>query len=76
MNKPSDLWTFESLFNINLSCSNPPLFVRSGIHRKTDFLHFDIAAMKIEYVSKQTVSYLYNKKVNFSNTTKWKWAST
>ena len=76
MNKPSDLWTFESLHNINLSCSIPPLFVRSIIYRKIDFLNFEINAKKNEYVSTQTVFYLYNKKVNFSNTTKWKWAST
>lgn len=62
MNKPSDLWTFESLHNINLSCCNPPLFIRSIIHRKTDFLRNRISncLYRPSYISLESALSHYN----------------
>ncbi len=73
MNKQFDARIYESPNIINFSLNNPPFFVTYMIPRSAVFLYLEIEDMKIEFSSTQSTICLFNKKVNFSNTTKWNW---
>ena len=73
MNKQPHSWTFHSPNRINLSWNSPPFFITSIIRWRTIFSQLEIHAKKIKYGSTCTITYLYNSKVTFTESTKWKW---
>ena len=75
MNQQQGSRYYQIPYSINLSLNNPPLFVTPIIGWRVIYLHIEIDAKKIECDSTQTITYLFNRKVKFTETTKWKWAS-
>ena len=75
MNQQEGSRYYQRPYSINLSLNNPPLFVTPIIGWRAIYLHIEIDAKKIEYDSTQTITYLFNNKVKFTESTKWKWTS-
>ena len=73
MKKQSDAWVYLSPNSINLSWYNTPFVITSLNRLRAIFLHIEIHSKKIKYGSTHTITYLYNSKVSFTESTKWKW---
>ena len=73
MNQQQGSRYYQIPYSINLSLNNPPFFVTPIIGWRAIYLHIEIDTKKIEYDSTQTITYLFNRKVKFTETTKWKW---
>ena len=66
---------YQRPYSINLSLNSPPFFVTPFTRWNAIYLQVELDTKKIEYDSMQTITYLFNSKVKFTETTKWKWAS-
>ena len=75
MNQQQGSRYYQRPYSINLSLNNPPLFVTPIIGWRAIYLHIEIDTKKIEYDSTQTITYLFHRKVKFTEKTKWKWTS-
>jgi len=75
MNQQQGSRFYQRPYFVNLSLNSTPLFVTPIIRWSAIYLHIEIDVKKIEYDSTQTVTYLYNNKVKFTESNKWKWTS-